>query len=95
MVNKYAAVSCKSGYVSSEEIISTFRFPLKNGRLKSRKWEELVNLTGWMPSPHSVLFELHFEEKVIICGGRTNLKWSLSPVPTILSTTTTHIAPTK
>ena len=29
-----------------------------------------------------VLFEFHFEEKYIFRGGKSNLKWSLNPIPT-------------
>ena len=31
---------------------------------------------------NTVLCELHFEEKYIVRGGKSNLKWLLNPIPT-------------
>ena len=41
-----------------------------------------VNCKDWKPTKHSVLCELHFEEKYIVRGGKSNLKWSMNPIPT-------------
>ena len=84
MVNKCAAVTCKTGYSSSnsETVLSTFRFPIKDEELL-QKWTLFVNRQGWTPSVHSVLCELHFEEELINRSGKSNLRWNLNPVPTI------------
>ena len=58
-----------------------FHFPLKNFEL-NRLWIRFVNLKDWKPAKHSVLCELHFEEKYIVRGGKSNLKWSMNPIPT-------------
>ena len=82
MVNKCAAVTCKTGYsssTSSKNEKSTFRFPINNHEL-SKKWIHFVNRQGWTPSKHSVLCELHFNEDLINRSGKTNLKWDQNPV---------------
>ena len=82
MVNKCAAPSCRSGYAKNEtKHITKFHFPLKNFEL-NRLWIRFVNRKDWKPTKHSVLCELHFEEKYIVRGGKSNLKWSMNPIPT-------------
>ena len=48
----------------------------------NRLWIRFVNRKDWKPTKHSVLCELHFEEKYIVRGGKSNLKWSMNPIPT-------------
>ena len=82
MVNKCVAPSCRSGYVKNEKKqIAKFRFPLKNTEL-NKFWILFVNCQNWKPTKHSVLCELHVDEKYIIQGEKCNLKWSLIPIPT-------------
>ena len=82
MVNKCAAPSCRSGYVKNgTKKITTFHFPLKKIEL-NKLWIRFVNRQNWSPTKHSVLCEYHFEEKYIIRGGKSNLKWDLNPIPT-------------
>ena len=82
MVNKRPAPSCRSGYAKNEtKHITKFHFPLKNFEL-NRLWIRFVNRKDWKPTKHSVLCELHFEEKYIVRGGKSNLKWSMNPIPT-------------
>ena len=82
MVNKCAAPSCRSGYAQNEtKHITKFHFPFKNFGL-NRLWIRFVNRKDWKPTKHSVLCELHFEEKYIVRGGKSNLKWSMNPIPT-------------
>ena len=82
MVNKCAAPSCRSGYAKNEtKHITKFHFPLKNFEL-NRLWIRFVNRKDWKPTKHSVLCELHFEEKYIVRGGKSNLKWLMNPIPT-------------
>ena len=65
MVNKCAAVTCKSGYASNNgKSITKFNFPMQNTNLLE-KWARFVNRQGWSPSVHSVLCELHFKEELI------------------------------
>ena len=40
-----------------------------------------VNRKDWKLAKHSVLCEFHFEEKYIVRGGKSNLKWSINPIP--------------
>ena len=82
MVNKCAAPSCRSDYAKKEtKHITKFHFPLKNFELK-RQWIKFVNRKDWKPTKHSGLCELHFEEKYIVRGGKSNLKCSMNPIPT-------------
>ena len=82
MVNKCAALSCGSGYAKNEtKHITKFYVPLKNFEL-NRLWIRFVNRKAWKPTKHYVLCELHFEEKYIVRGGRSNFKWSMNPIPT-------------
>ena len=72
MVNKCAAPSCRSGYAKKEtKYIKKFHLPLKNFKLNSL-WIRSVNRKDWKPTKHSVLSELHFEEKYIVRGGKSN-----------------------
>ena len=86
MVNKCAALSCQSGYAKNENIkrLATFHFPLKDDEL-NKHWIRFVNRAVSVPTKHSVLCELHFDEKYIIRGGKCNLKWATKPIPTIHS----------
>jgi hypothetical protein len=85
MVNKCSAPSCRSGYAKNEaKQITKFHFPLKKVEL-NKLWIKFSNRKDWKPTRHSVLCEFHFEEKYIIRGGKSNLKWSMNPVPTIHS----------
>ena len=61
MVNKCAAPKCQRGYTSSTRKLSSFHFPLKNEEL-NKKWIRFVNRSDWVPTKHSVLCELHFED---------------------------------
>ena len=80
MVNKCAAPSCRSGYAKNEtKHITKFHFPLKNLELNR---DLICQRKDWKPTRHSVLCELHFEEKYIVRGGKSNLKWSMNPIPT-------------
>ena len=82
MVNKCAAHPCKTGYKNSgTESLSTFHFPLQDEAL-NEKWVRFVNRAGWIPSKHSVLCELHFDDNLINRSGKSNLKWVQKPVPT-------------
>ena len=82
MINKRAAPPCRSGYAKNKtKHITKFHFPLKNFQL-NRLGIRFVNRKDWNPTKHSLSFELHFEEKYIIRGGKSNLKWSMNPIPT-------------
>ena len=84
MVNKCAAPKCQTGYTSSTRKLSSFHFPLKNEEL-NKKWIRFVNRSDWVPTKHSVLCELHFEDIYKNKGKRMSLNWSMKPVPTIHS----------
>ena len=64
--------------------LATFHFPFKDGEL-NKNWVRFVNRVDWTPTKHSVLCELHFDEKYIIRGDKCNLKWAIKPIPTIHS----------
>ena len=65
MVNKCAAPSCRSGYAKNEtKHITEFHFPLKNLEL-NRLSIRFVNRKDWKPTKHSVLCQLHFEEREV------------------------------
>ena len=89
MVNKCSAPKCTTGYsskVSLERKIATFHFPLSEGKEElNKKWIRFTNRANWTPSKHSVLCELHFEDKFLTKGKRITLNWDLNPVPTIHS----------
>ena len=84
MVNKCVASKCQTGYTSSTKKLSSFHFPLKNEEL-NKKWISFVNKSDWVPTKHSVLCELHFEDIYKNKGKRMSLNWSMKPVPTIHS----------
>ena len=44
-------------------------------------WIQFVNHKYWKSTKHSVLCELHFEEKYIVRGGKANLKCLMNPIP--------------
>ena len=89
MVNKCSVFGCKRGYESEEpqhEDYHAFYFPL-DGR-KSHllpAWEKFVCRDGWKPSANSVIYEFHFEDRLIRKGKRWTLKWKLNPMPTMLA----------
>ena len=81
IVNYCAAPSCPSGYTKNEtKHIAKFHFPLKNFKL-NRLWIRFVNRKDCKPTKHSVLYELNYEEKYIVRGGKSNLKWSMNLIP--------------
>ena len=85
MVNKCALNSCERGYIKKNQNkgnFSSFHFPLENSELLI-KWERFTNRRDWRPTKHSVLCDLHFDEKFISRGKRCTLKWDMQPVPTI------------
>ena len=41
--------------------LSSFHFPPKNEEL-NKKWNRFVNRSDWVPTKHSVLCKLHFED---------------------------------
>lgn len=84
MVNKCSAPECRTGYASVNTQLATFHFPLKKIEL-NRQWIRFVNRTDWEPTKNSVLCELHFEDKLKKRGKKCNLRWAMSPVPTINS----------
>ena len=84
MINKCAVPKCQTGYTSSTGKLSSFHFPLKNEKL-NKKWILFVNRSDWVPTKHSVLYELHFEHIYENKGKRMSLNWSMKPVPTIHS----------
>ena len=84
MVNKCVVYGCNSGYKTSKESISSFRFLLNNTELLA-KWCRFVNRLDWTPSANSVICANHFEDKYIIVGKRKKLNWKLDPIPTIHS----------
>ena len=61
MVNKCTVSKCQTCCTSSTGKLSSFRFPLKNEEL-NKKWIRFVNRSDWVPTKHSVLCELHFED---------------------------------
>ena len=82
MVNNFgAAPKCKSGYISNDnKRITRFHFPLKKNPDLNQLWTRFVNRTYWK---HSVICELHFEEKFIHRLQKSTLKWKMSPVPSM------------
>ena len=89
MVNKCAVFGCKRGYESEEpqhEDYHALYFPLderKSHLLPA--WEKFVCRDGWKPSANSVIYEFHFEDRLIRKGKRWTLKWKLNPMPTMLT----------
>ena len=80
MVNKCAAPNCTSGYASNEKKqIAKFHFPLKNAEF-NKQWTRFVNTRDWLATKHSVVCELHFEEKNLRRGKKCTLQWLMNPV---------------
>ena len=78
MVNKCAAPKClewTSGYASNEKKqIAKFHFPLKNAKLnKQRICFFKRSRRDWLVTKHSVLCELHFEDKYLRRGEKYTL----------------------
>ena len=84
MVNECTAPKCQTGYTSSTGKLSSFHVPLKNEDL-NKKWIHFVNRKDWVPTKHSILCELHFEDIYKNTGKRMSLTWSMKPVATIYS----------
>ena len=82
MVNKCVVFGCKSGYVSQQDKVPGFSFPLSTPDLLE-KWIKFVNRVNWKPTKHSIICVKHFEEEFISQGKRMTLKWKLQPIPTI------------
>ena len=61
MENKCAAPKCQTSYTSSTRKLSSFHFSLKNEELNKNRIR-FVNRSDWVPTKHSVLCELHFED---------------------------------
>ena len=82
MVKKCAALKCASDYGRNEKKqISKFHFPLKIAEL-NKQWIHFVNRKEWLATKHSMLCELHFEEKYLWRGEEFTLQWSVNPVHT-------------
>ena len=62
--------------------LSSFYFPLKNKEL-NKKLICFVNRNDWVPTKHSVLSELHFEDIYKNKGKRMSLNSPMKPVSTI------------
>ena len=84
MANKCVAPNCQTGYTSSTEKLSSLHFPLKNEEL-NKQCIRFVNRSDWVPTKHSVLRELHFEDIYKNKRKHISLTWSMKPVPTIHS----------
>ena len=83
MVNKCVVLGCKSGYYSQKrDPVSSFGFPFNKPYLLDQ-WIDFVNRLDWKPTKNSVICAKHFENKFILAGKRTVLKWKLNPVPTL------------
>ena len=83
MVNKCAAPKCISGYISNEKKqIEKFYFPLKNAELNKQSIR-FVSRRDLLPRKHSMVCELHFEEKYLRRGEKCTLQQSMNPVPTV------------
>ncbi len=62
MVNKCAAVGCRTGYLEQEpRKTRLFRFPLENAELLEQ-WLGQLKRADFRPSEHSRLCALHFDE---------------------------------
>ena len=58
---KCVAPKCQTGYTSFTGKLSSFHFPPKNEEL-NKKWNRFVNRSDWVPTKHSILCKLHFED---------------------------------
>ena len=47
-----------------------------------KQWIRFVNRRDWLARKHSVLCELHFEDKYLRRGEKV-LQWSMNPVPAV------------
>ena len=83
MVNEVRNRSAKRAILLYKKAVS-FYFPLKNKEL-NKKLICFVNRSDWVPTKHSVLCELHFEDIYKNKGKRMSLNSSMKPVPTIHS----------
>ena len=75
IVNKCLVFGCNSGYQSSSKVngnLVSFFFPFNKPDLL-QDWIRFVNRRDWKPTTHSVLCELHFNEKFISRGKRCKL----------------------
>ena len=72
MANKCAAPKCQIHYTSSKRNLSSFHFPLKDKEL-NKKSIRFVNRSDWIPTKHSVLWELYFEDIYKNKGKRMSL----------------------
>ena len=83
MVNKCVAPKChQTDYISSIEKLSSFHLLLRNEEL-NKKWIRFVNKSDWVPTKHSVLYKLHFENIYKNKGKRMTLNWLMKTIPTI------------
>ena len=83
MVNKCVALTCASGYtINEKKQIAKFHLLLKNAEL-NQQWIHFVNRRDWLATKHSMLCELHFEEKYLQRGEKCTLQWSVNPVSTV------------
>ena len=74
---------CTSGYASNEKKqIAKFYFPLKNAEL-NKQWIRFVNRKDWLATKHSMLCELHFEEKYLRRGEKCTLQLPMNLVPIV------------
>ena len=62
--------------------IVKFLFPLKNVEL-NKQWIRFVERRDWIATKHSMLYELHFEEKYLRRAEKCTLQWSMNPVPIV------------
>ena len=72
MVNKCVVFGCNSGYSTSKENVSSFRFPAEKPELL-QKWIKFVNRADWIPTKNSVICCKYFESKFLYEGKRTKL----------------------
>ena len=80
MVNKCAALSCRSGFAKNEtKYITKFLFLLKNFELNALSIR-FVTHKNWKPKKTLLLYDLHFQEECIV-RGKSNLKCSMNPIP--------------
>ena len=83
MVNKCAAPSCRSGYTKNK-IKHKISFSFE--KFRTEQVVDSICQPQRLEANKTVLCGLHFEEKYIVRGGKSNLKWSMNPIPTKHST---------
>ena len=85
MPNTCVAFGCKTNYATCKEKVYTFKFPNEEEYPELRKaWIKFVNRPeeNWIPSKHSRLCALHFEDNYVKIGKvRAHLRWDLNPIP--------------